>query len=611
MTMMQRSSSLFSLRPGAAARLRRDALLFAVLLGGYLLLGSMVRNSYYQLMMTLVPIWASIGLAWNLFSGYSGLISFGHASFIGVGAYTVALLAVYCGISPWFSIPVGSVLAAGAAVLIGLPTFRLRGHYFALAMLAYPLVLLYVLQYLGYQEVTLPMHREDSVAWMQFHDRRWDMLLAAGLLVIAMGVSMLVENSRFGLSLMALRQNELAAQAAGLNARRLKMIALAISGALAGAGGGLYACILLVVTPEAVFGMLTSAQALVIPLFGGAGSYWGPLIGAVVLIPLAETLQAELGEIIPGIQGVVYGTAIILVMLLAPEGIFWTIRDRFSRQRVGAKPEANTTSPASAPREPVGMLVSNADPGTGPLLEVEEISRSFGGLRAVEGVSLAAFPGRVLGIIGPNGAGKTTLFNLVNGVLRPDRGQVRLAGEAMQGRPLHEIARAGIGRTFQVVRSFPRLPVLENVIVGAYGAGLGGAEAIHMAELALAWTGLTPLAAVPAGGLTNKELRLMELARALAGRPRVLLLDETLAGMGREECDEVLSVLQRLRSAGMTVIIIEHTMSAMLRIADELLVVDHGKLLIHGAPREVLEDRRVIEAYLGSKWAEKCSTLSI
>jgi ABC-type branched-subunit amino acid transport system ATPase component/ABC-type branched-subunit amino acid transport system permease subunit len=611
MTMMQHSSSLFSLRPGAASRLRRDALLFAILLCGYLLLGSFVRNSYYQLMLTLVPIWAVIGLAWNLFSGYSGLMSFGHASFIGIGAYTVALLSVYCGVSPWFSIPVGSALAAGAAVLIGLPTFRLRGHYFALAMLAYPLVLLYVLQYLGYQEVTLPMHRDHPLAWMQFHDRRWDMLLAAGLLVVAMGVSMLVENSRFGLSLMALRQNELAAQAAGLNARRLKMIALAISGALAAAGGGLYACVLLLVTPEAVFGMLTSAQALVIPLFGGAGSYWGPLIGAAVLIPLAETLQAELGEIIPGIQGVVYGTAIILVMLLAPDGIFWTVRDRFSRQRASAKP-AKAASRASAPEEPVDMLVSGtANPNTGPLLEVKEISRFFGGLRAVDGVSLTASPGRVLGIIGPNGAGKTTLFNLVNGVLRPDRGQVRLAGQEMQGRPLYQIARAGIGRTFQVVRSFPRLPVLENVIVGAYGAGFGGAEATHMAELALAWTGLTPLAAVPAGGLTNKELRLMELARALAGRPRVLLLDETLAGMGPEECDEVLAVLQRLRNAGMTVIIIEHTMSAMLRIADELLVVDHGKLLIHGAPREVLEDRRVIEAYLGSKWAEKCSTLSI
>jgi len=173
------------------------------------------------------------------------------------------------------------------------------------------------------------------------------------------------------------------------------------------------------------------------------------------------------------------------------------------------------------------------------------------------------------------------------------------------------MARAGIGRTFQVVRSFPRLPVLDNVIIGAYGAGFGGAEAAHLAELALAWTGLTPLSAVAAGGLTNKELRLMELARALAGRPRVLLLDETLAGLGSDECDEILAVLQRLRSAGMTVIIIEHTMSAMLRIADELLVVDHGQLLIQGVPREVLEDRRVIEAYLGSKWADKCSTLPI
>jgi branched-chain amino acid transport system permease protein len=385
-----------------------------------------------------------------------------------------------------------------------------------------------------------------------------------------------------------------------------------MSGALAAAGGGLYACILLLVTPEAVFGMLTSAQALVIPLFGGVGSYWGPLIGAVVLIPLAETLQAELGEIIPGIQGVVYGTAIILVMLLAPDGIFWTIRDRLSRQRTDAKPDAGTTSHQAAPTESVDLLVSGtAEPAAGPLLEVQEISRSFGGLRAVDGVSFAASPGRVLGIIGPNGAGKTTLFNLVNGVLRPDRGQVRLAGVEMQGRPLHRIARAGIGRTFQVVRSFPRLPVLENVIVGAYGAGFGGAEAIHLAEVALAWTGLSPFANVPAGSLTNKELRLMELARALAGRPRVLLLDETLAGMGHEECDEILTVLQRLRGAGMTVVIIEHTMSAMLRIADELLVVDHGKLLIHGVPREVLEDRRVIEAYLGSKWAEKCSTLSI
>jgi branched-chain amino acid transport system permease protein len=594
-----------SLRPGAARRLRRDALLFVALICVYLAAGWTVQNTYYQLMFTLVPIWAVMALSWNLFSGYSGLISFGHASFIGIGAYTVAISATYFGVTPWLGIPAGSILGAAAAVLIGLPTFRLRGHYFALAMLAYPLVLLYLLQYLGFQEVALPMHREHAAAWLQFQDRRFDMLVAAGLLVLTMAVSMLVENTRFGLSLMAVRQNELAAEAAGLNARRLKMLALAISGALAAAGGGLYACVLLVVTPDAVFGMLTSAQVLVITLFGGVGTYWGPLIGAVVLIPLSQTLQAELGDIIPGIQGVVYGSAIILVMLLAPDGVFWTVQDRWQKRR---NPVAPLPEPEQLQRLAQPPAVGGQAPIAGPLLQVEGLSRAFGGLRAVDGVSLDVSSGRILGIIGPNGAGKTTLFNLINGVLSPDAGTVTLAGEALQGRRLYQIARAGIGRTFQVVRSFPRLSLLDNVIVGAYGAGLDGTEAAESAGQALDRTGLRRWAAIPAGSLTNKQLRLMELARALAGRPRILLLDETLAGLGHEECNDILLVLQRLREQGMTIVIIEHTMHAMLRIADEFLVVDHGRVLARGSPRTVLDDRRVVEAYLGRKWAAKCST---
>jgi branched-chain amino acid transport system permease protein len=584
------------LRPGAAQRLRRDALIFAGLVLIYLIGGSQVGNSYYQLMLTLVPLWAAIGLAWNIFSGYSGLISFGHAAFIGIGAYTVAILSSYFGVTPWFGIPIGAVLGAFAAVLIGLPTFRLRGHYFALAMLAYPLVLLYVLQYLGFQEVPLPMHRENPAAWLQFSDRRFDILVAVGLLVLVMAVSMLIENSRFGLSLMAIRQNELAAEAAGLNARRLKMQALAISGAFAAAGGGLYACVLLVVTPDAVFGMLTSAQALIVVLFGGVGSYWGPLIGAAILVPLSSTLQAELGDIIPGIQGVVYGAAMILVMRLAPDGLFWNVRDRWLRRRKEPAPQAEAV-------EQPATVVPFRKPAGGVLLDVNGLSRSFGGLRAVDDVSFTVDEGRILGIIGPNGAGKTTLFNLINGVLKPDSGTVTLAGEPLQGRALHRIARAGIGRTFQVVRSFPRLPLLDNVVVGAYGAGLKGEEAVASAGEALDRTGLRHLSGVPAGKLTNKQLRLMELARALAGRPRLLLLDETLAGLGHEECDDILAVLNRLRDEGMTIVIIEHTMHAMLRIADEFLVVDHGRVLARGSPRAVLEDRRVVEAYLGSKWA--------
>ena len=186
-----------------------------------------------------------------------------------------------------------------------------------------------------------------------------------------------------------------------------------------------------------------------------------------------------------------------------------------------------------------------------------------------------------------------------------DEGIATLDGQSMLGRKVHQVCRMGVGRTFQVVRSFPRLPLLDNVIVGAYGAGFADADAIAAAVAALHRVGLAAQAGIPAGQLTNKQLRLMELARALAGSPRLLLLDETLAGLGRDECDDVLDVLQRLRTEGMTVVIIEHTMHAMMRIADRFVVLDHGRVLASGLPREVVEDRAVIEAYLGKKWAAK------
>ena len=210
-----------------------------------------------------------------------------------------------------------------------------------------------------------------------------------------------------------------------------------------------------------------------------------------------------------------------------------------------------------------------------------------------------------VGLIGRNGTGKTTLFNLLNGVLSSDNGTASLSGKSMLGKKTHQVCRMGVGRTFQVVRSFPRLPVLDNVIVGAYGAGFADQAAIASAAHALERVGLSAQAGIAAGQLTNKQLRLMELARALAGAPRLLLLDETLAGLGRDECDDVLNVLERLRREGMTVVIIEHTMHAMMRIADRFVVLDHGRVLASGLPRQVVEDRSVIEAYLGKKWAAK------
>ena len=231
---------------------------------------------------------------------------------------------------------------------------------------------------------------------------------------------------------------------------------------------------------------------------------WGPLIGAAILIPLADTLNAQLGSMLPGIQGVVYGCAIIAVMLAAPEGIFWTLRDRFFR-----RPAPPVRRAATFARR--ALRVAHR-PGT--LLDVRHLSRSFGGLRAVDDVSFTVEAGEILGIIGPNGAGKTTLFNVLNGILPPTSGEAFFAGTRITGRKIHDICHLGIGRTFQVVRSFPRLPVLDNVVVGAYGAGLDDREAVHAAEAALDRVGLLPLAHREAGRLTNKELRLMELARA-------------------------------------------------------------------------------------------------
>jgi len=584
---------------GARGRITIPLAAIGIFAVAYALASAYVTDQYYQLMLTLVLIWAVMGSSWNLLSGYAGLISFGHAAFFGLGAYTVTLLLTQFDVSPWFGIPAGALVGAVAAMVIGYPTFRLRGHYFALAMLAYPLALLYVFEWLGYQEIALPMKRVDPARYMQFSDNHVYTMLALSLLVAALLISLAVERSRFGMSLLAIKQNEPAAEAAGIDTLRWKMRALVLSGAVAALAGGLYAVVLLVITPQTVFGMLTSAQALVVTLVGGVGTMWGPVIGAAILVPLSETLQARLGNVVPGIQGVVYGVAIILVILLAPEGVFWRIRDRLAaRKRPGAR------EPAPAPMRPIGEVAVSAHAAAdrAPILEVSDLSRSFGGLQAVEGVSFAVRRGAILGIIGPNGAGKTTLFNLLNGFLPPDRGRVVCEGRDLIGLKPNQICRLGVGRTFQVVRSFSRMSVLQNVVVGALAAARSDSEAVEMARVALARVGLTDRASATAGTLSNQGLRLMELARAVAARPKLLLLDETLAGLGRQEVEEMIATIRSLAADGTTIVIIEHTMHAMVRLAEELLVLDHGRRLTVGSPAEVTRDPVVIEAYLGRKW---------
>jgi ABC-type branched-subunit amino acid transport system ATPase component/ABC-type branched-subunit amino acid transport system permease subunit len=585
------------MKPPAQIRRQRWAILALAI--AVIAIALLLRSPYYQLVLTQVLLWAVLSLAWNLLCGYSGYFSFGHAAFWGLGAYTVALGMINFGLSPWLGIPLCALVGGVAGAVIGFPTFRLRGHYFALAMLAYPLATLYVFEWLGYQELPLPMHRQHPLLYMQFADPRFYVGLALALLVIALLISQRVENSRFGMALFTIKQNEPAAEAAGIDTWRWKMCAIALSGALAAMAGGLYAIVLLVVTPDSVFGMLVSAQPLILALFGGVGSLWGPVIGAAVLVPLAEGLNARLGDVLPGIQGVVYGVAIIAIMLWAPEGAYWRVRDWLVKRRpAGRAPPA----PAAA----VVARLPTARPAEGSdLLVLRDIGIAFGGLRALEGVSLNVRAGAVHGIIGPNGAGKTTLFNVVNGFLPPLSGTIMFDGEKLLGLRPNRVCRRGIGRTFQVVRAFPRMSVRDNVVVGAFVAARDDAAAERMALAALDRVGLAGAADVLAGGLTTKQLRLMELARALVAEPKLLLLDETLAGLAHDDLDAILGVIRQLRRDGITVLIIEHTMQAMVQLVDRFSVLDHGRLIAEGAPDAIVRDPQVIEAYLGRKWMDR------
>jgi ABC-type branched-subunit amino acid transport system ATPase component len=383
--------------------------------------------------------------------------------------------------------------------------------------------------------------------------------------------------------------------------------AITLSAALAGMVGAFYAVVLLVVTPVSVFGMLVSSQALVVTMFGGVGTMWGPVIGSALLIPIAEILHSELGAQLPGIQGVIYGAAVTAVILAAPEGLYWKLRDKWRRQPM-PQPETDLSHEQST--QPVGdrtptrtQAQREAAQNAEVILEARGLSKQFGGLKAVQDVSFQVRKGMILGIIGPNGAGKTTAFNLLNGFLPPSSGEVLIDGRNVVGMKPHEVCAIGVGRTFQIMRPFMRMSVAENVVVGAYVRAATDDEARRLANEAIAKVGLTALADRMASQLTSKELRLMELARALAGQPRLLLLDETLAGLGQTEAEELIEVLRRLTAEDITIVIIEHTMHLMVRLVDRFLVLDHGQVLTEGPPEAIIRDPKVIEAYLGKKWS--------
>ena len=578
----------------------RQAIAAAVLIWAAVLMVPELLGIHWGNVLVLTLLWAYLCVAWNLTGGMLGQISFGHAAFFGIGAYASTALLIRFGLSPWLGMLAGGAVAVLAAFLVGYIPFRWRLTHlvFALFTMAFDFVLLYLvggLSFLGdVNGLYLPVGTDP---WMfQFADRSFYLTTIAALLTLALFLTVALSRTATGQFWRAIRENEEAAAAVGINLFRMKQAGLAISAFLTALGGTFYVQYVAFIDPHSAFGMDIAIKLILFTVVGGIGTLLGPLAGAVVLVPLGEILRTELtgGPGFAGISGLVYGIALIGVILAAPHGLVGSFTGRGRKAAVPAE-EGEPSPGVAAPEKP-------AAPSGGTLLEVAGLDKCFGGVHAVKDVSFTVEAGEILGIIGPNGAGKTTVFAMLSGFQQPDSGRIRFLGRPIEGLEPHQACRAGIARTFQITQTFPGFTVLETVTTAAW-AGHSRHAADAAARRLLQETGLWPRRHILCANLTLAEQRRLEIARALATQPRMLLLDEVMAGLTPTEIQEVVAYVAGLRERGLTVVMTEHVVRVVMSLCRRVLVLDAGEVIALGTPEAVSRDPKVIEAYLGRKSA--------
>lgn len=552
-----------------------------------------------------ICVFAALSTAWNIVGGYAGQLSLGHMMFYGIGAYTTSLLVTHFGLTPWIGMWIGAILAALVGAAVGYPCFRLRGPFFSLSTIAFlEVVRLLSIHFVGLTggSAGLIVPLKLGWAWMVFPDKVNYVYIAFGLLLLCIGVSLAIRQSRLGYYLTAVREREDAALAAGINNSVVKLKAVIVSAMLTALIGAFHAMYLTFLEPATMFSLGTSIEVAMFSLIGGLGTVAGPLLGTVLVVPLAELARGWLGASASGLHGFVYGVVLVLITLTLPAGLVGTFGPAVSRW-IDRLPGGHRRL---ADRIMPQLRQISGDKGL-PLIKADNLVMRFGGLLATDHVSFTLNRGEILGIIGPNGAGKTTLFNQISGFLTPTSGTVALLnqeGAFVNPSSPDAFARLGIGRTFQIVQPFGRLSVIENIMIGAFLRHPHVDDARAVALRVAATVGLLDQKDVEARNLPIGALKRLEVARTLASEPSILLLDEVMAGQNQKDTMGMVELIRAICQTGVTVIAIEHNMQAIMSLSDRIIVIDSGRIIAEGDPQDVVKNRKVIEAYLGEDFVD-------
>lgn len=568
------------------------------------------QDSYLMGTFAAIAIFAIALVGLDLVIGYGELLAFSHGAFLALGAYVMGILSARYGLPLPLGICVAAAVNGAIALLIGYATLKLRGYYLAVATLGFGIIVIEMLG--GLVEYTGGWSGLRGVAPATFFGVRIASdsafyLIAVIVLFIGLLFGRILVASSFGRAIRACGNNDTGAEVAGIPTARYRLQLFVVGALYCSLAGSLYALFLRVVTP-ANFDVITAIDMVLMLFLGGKETLWGPILGVATVRLLPEFVEG-----LSDYRTIVQGLVFILVLIFMPNGIAGLLIPIVRKLRGPAGiPSGRVAQAAPVALDIVG---DERGPVDAPLLTASRVSKSFEGVVAVAELSFSVNRGQLKAIIGPNGAGKTTLLNMLSGVLSPDSGSIRVFGVDTRGRPPHELAALGLSRTFQTPKLFTNMTVLENALVGqhrALGAGMTRAlfpgpstrekerKAWEYAESQLAYVGLANMASASVDSLSFGQRRLLEIAKALGSRPKLLLLDEPAAGLNDAEKDKLARLLLELRDTfGISLVLVEHDTRLVMRIADEVFVMNQGSQIAEGSPSTVQRDKAVLDAYLG------------